>query len=300
MHRLLAYALICAPLVNACAAEAEEDADGVHGLAAQNDSSDAGNPGNAGNSGNAGNPGAAASDASAIPSEADAAPPCVPGASCTYANGTTGMIVCDGVVAECVPTCPPTGCSTGAGGTPLVLAFGRDVRFTDADGAFDLFGIHAGGAIATPIATRWVGAETPWIALDRNRNGRIDDGSELFGSMTELPGGATAPNGFMALAALDSDGDGKITARDARYGDLVLWRDFNQDRASQPGELTSLAEEGIESIDLAYGIETRCVDGDCEVERGRAVVREGSRSSGAQAAVIDVHFAARADARAHR
>jgi hypothetical protein len=69
---------------------------------------------------------------------------------------------------------------------------------------------------------------------------------------------------------------------------------------SQPAELTSLADEGIESIDLAYGIETHCVDGDCEVERGRAVVREGSRSSGVQAAVIDVHFAARGGELAHR
>ena len=75
---------------------------------------------------------------------------------------------------------------------------------------------------ASTVDNDWVGAETPWLALDRNGNGLIDDGRELFGSMTELPDGRRAPNGFAALAALDDDGDGRITARDAAFARLLV------------------------------------------------------------------------------
>jgi hypothetical protein len=170
-------------------------------------------------------------------------------------------------------------------GTPLVLSFDDEpVRFTKAGGAFDLAGLEAS------VDNDWVGAETPWLALDRNGNGLIDDGRELFGSMTELPDGRRAPNGFAALAALDDDGDGRITARDAAFARLLVWRDANQDRRSDPGELSSAEAAGLVSIDLDYRVARRCDRSgeDCEVERARFVFRDrrGERSG----AVVDVHL----------
>jgi hypothetical protein len=170
--------------------------------------------------------------------------------------------------------------------TPIVLAFDDDsVRFTEASGDFDLAGR------AQTVPTRWVSAATPWLALDRNGNGRIDDGSELFGSMTRL-GNGRAPNGFVALAALDDDGDGAITPRDAIFGSLLVWRDDDQDRKSQPSELTTLGEAGVVAIHLDYRDVPVCDDGDCAVERARFDYRDakGNRRSGE---AVDVHLAPR-------
>ena len=54
-----------------------------------------------------------------------------------------------------------------------------------------------------------------FLALDRNRNGRFDDGSELFG--------ARSGDGFAELAALDDDGDGWIDEDDAAFDQLRVW-----------------------------------------------------------------------------
>src|SRR5262245_26889770 len=65
------------------------------------------------------------------------------------------------------------------------------------------------------------------LALDRNDNGVIDDGSELFGTATRKRDGTLAKNGFDALAEFDLNGDGKIDERDAVYSRLRLWIDAN-------------------------------------------------------------------------
>ncbi len=174
-------------------------------------------------------------------------------------------------------------------GTPLVLSFDRGhVEFTRASGEFDVEGVQAS------VGTAWVSARTPWLAIDLDGNGRIDDGRELFGSMTVLPLGRRAPNGFVALGALDDDHDGRITERDAAFDRLMLWRDDDQDRRSEPDELVPAREAGLVSIALDHGVAPRCDDGDCEVERATFTFRDaaGVERTGA---VIDVHLAARAE-----
>ena len=80
--------------------------------------------------------------------------------------------------------------------------------------------------------TGWVGKDDALLVWDRNANGRIDTGAELFGDFTALPNGALAPNGFAALAALDANSDGMLDARDPAFAELRLWRDACQvDRA---------------------------------------------------------------------
>ena len=80
--------------------------------------------------------------------------------------------------------------------------------------------------------TGWVGKDDALLVWDRNANGRIDTGAELFGDFTALPNGALAPNGFAALAALDANSDGMLDARDPAFAELRLWCDACQvDRA---------------------------------------------------------------------
>lgn len=133
---------------------------------------------------------------------------------------------------------------------PLILDLDGDgVALTSAaDGVlFDLTG-------AGPARTAWVkGHDDALLAIDLNGNGRIDDGSELFGDTFSL-GGLRARDGFEALTIADSprnagNGDGRVDPRDGLFDRLLLWRDNNHDGVTQPGELSSLGCAGIESLD---------------------------------------------------
>jgi hypothetical protein len=174
------------------------------------------------------------------------------------------------------------------GDTPLLLVFdGAPVEYlADAAHAFDL------GAAACQV-TDWPTARTPWLALDRDGDGRIADGSELFGSMTVLAGGDRAPHGFAALRELDADGDGRLTPADPGFSRLLAWSDRDGDRRSTPGELSPVSAWGIVSIDLGYTSEPRCDDrGNCEVERASFLYRDASGAL-RTGAVVDVHLAPR-------
>jgi hypothetical protein len=168
--------------------------------------------------------------------------------------------------------------------TPLVLSFDdAPVEFTRAPGEFDLFGQ------GMSIGTDWVSARTPWLALDSDRDGHIADGRELFGSMTVLPSGARANDGFEALSALDADHDGWITPRDPAFDSLQLWSDGDQNRRSAGAELSSLSSWKVEAIGLAHTVAPRCNVSGCELERGRFVFRDANGGV-REGAVIDVHL----------
>ena len=139
--------------------------------------------------------------------------------------------------------------------SPIAIDVDRGgFRFTDLAGGvrFDLDGDGQSEQIA------WLSPDSRdgWLALDRNKNGAIDDGSELFGNFTPQPPNAD-PHGYRALAVFDEassggDGDGSITAGDAVYALLRLWVDSNADGISQSDELFPLAALGVQAVALEY------------------------------------------------
>ena len=99
-------------------------------------------------------------------------------------------------------------------------------------------------------------SDEAFLVLDRDGNGSIDNGRELFGDVTPQHAGGE-PNGFRALALFDDvlsggNEDGRISAEDAIYAQLQVWHDSDHDGASAPAELTGLADAGLEWIDLHY------------------------------------------------
>ena len=135
--------------------------------------------------------------------------------------------------------------------SPLVLDLdgdGVEIRQLASGAATQVLFDHDADGIRT--GTAWAQADDGLLALDRDGSGTIDSGRELFGNNTRLASGQKAADGYAALADLDSNADGQITALDALYGQLRVWRDLDQDGASDEGELQSLAEAGITRVGL--------------------------------------------------
>ncbi len=171
--------------------------------------------------------------------------------------------------------------------TPLVLSFDDGpVVFTQGDASFAI-------DPRMSVMTDWVSEKTPWLALDRNANGLIDDGSELFGSASVLASGELAAHGFQALAELDANKDGAVTPADPIFSRLAAWVDVDQDRVTDPGELVTLADLGIESLSVGYDVVRRCDARDnCQGETAAMSFRSASGEA-RSGRVIDVYLAHR-------
>jgi hypothetical protein len=147
-----------------------------------------------------------------------------------------------------------------APGSPIIIDSNRDgyhLTSVDKGVRFDL------NADGTPELVAWTRADSDdgFLAMDRNGNGHIDDGSELFGNYTPAHADradTTTPNGFEALAYLESPsygasvGDGRIDGRDAAFTRLLLWRDLNHNGISEREEMQPLAAAGVVAIGTDY------------------------------------------------
>lgn len=143
--------------------------------------------------------------------------------------------------------------TTWAQCSPIVVDLGKDGIQMGPAGVGVHFDVNADGGIDHVQWVRSHGDEA-FLAVDRNGNGLVDDGSELFGVGTPLYfDGGSAPNGFVGLAqydlpALGGNDDGLITNADQIWPELYLWRDDNADGVASAPEMLRPGTEGVTSF----------------------------------------------------
>lgn len=114
---------------------------------------------------------------------------------------------------------------------PLVINFGTSTaRLTDTLFEFDMTGNGEMAQFAS------LGAGSGYLVFDRNSNGKVDDGSELFGP--------ESGSGFSELAAFDDDGNRWIDANDEIFSSLSVW----VQTADGGQDLRSLSEVGVQAL----------------------------------------------------
>jgi hypothetical protein len=170
--------------------------------------------------------------------------------------------------------------------TPIVLDLdGNGVQTLSVESGvkFDLL------ADGQPLQTGWVGAGDGLLVMDRNQDGTINDGSELFGSSTVMPDGTKAVDGYQALAQLDSNHDGVIDSSDAQFAQLGVWVDGDADGKTDAGEVKSLSALNIAQLSLKVQVTS-------DVNNGNLVGLSSSyqTTDGVNHAAADVWFAAKA------
>jgi hypothetical protein len=134
--------------------------------------------------------------------------------------------------------------------SPLLVDLGGAGIRLSAQAEGVLFDLRADGV---PMRASWPRdpRSAMFLALDRNGDGAIDSGRELFGDATQLARG-TADNGFEALAQYDANADGVIDAKDPVFAALSLWSDLDRDGRVGPRELAGLEDRGVRAIHLDY------------------------------------------------
>ncbi|OKP02121.1 hypothetical protein [Xenorhabdus eapokensis] len=133
--------------------------------------------------------------------------------------------------------------------TPLVIDLTGGGITTIAENG-NLFFDHDNNGIIE--SSGWIESNSAFLVWDKNRDGKINNGNELFGNNSILKNGTKADHGFAALADLDDNNDGIFDQNDSLWNSLELWIDANRDAITDSGELHKLSESGISSINLVH------------------------------------------------
>lgn len=129
-------------------------------------------------------------------------------------------------------------------------------------------------------ATGWIQKDDALLAYDRNGNGKIDNGGELFGNYTlsdnyySHTSGNT--NGFNALKEFDTNNDGIIDKNDKDFDKLLLWQDKNSNAVTDEGELIKLSDK-VKSIDLNYKEISTSNNGNSIRQTSTATLNDGTK-----------------------
>uniref|UniRef100_UPI003D0C101E Ig-like domain-containing protein n=1 Tax=Sedimenticola sp. TaxID=1940285 RepID=UPI003D0C101E len=101
--------------------------------------------------------------------------------------------------------------------------------------------------------TSWLSGDDAFLTLDRNYNGSIDGGREMFSNATV----ALGERGLSGMAWVDANYDGKLTFADPVWNELKLWQDLNQDGRQNTGEMQALDDLGITELNYSMGTFTQ-------------------------------------------
>ena len=130
---------------------------------------------------------------------------------------------------------------------------------------FDILGDNSYPTAHTKKRISWLSkgsAPDHYFIVLPDKTGKVTGIDQMFGDNTRGPDGKFALNGYNALSKWDgrrangtidsSAKDGQITAADAIFSSLRFWNDTDLDGVADAGELFTLSELGVESIDLSY------------------------------------------------
>lgn len=211
-----------------------------------------------------GNWGAACGDVNLVGIIRPCLPPCQNNGGFCWWNGDCCSYSCNEANTcdyQCLEECPWGYVCVGGmcvEGSPILIdVSGNGFNLTDAAGGvrFDLDGDGE--------RERWSwtapGSDDGWLTLDRNGNGVIDNGKEMFGNLTRqpIPPAGMERNGFLALGEYDKaekggNEDGVITQNDWVFSSLRLWQDTNHNGVSEASELTTLGNASVSTLELRH------------------------------------------------
>jgi uncharacterized repeat protein (TIGR01451 family) len=164
-----------------------------------------------------------------------------------------------------------------AGITPIVIDLNGDgIHTVSRANSVDTFDLLGNGK---EIQSGWLSKDDGFLAIDSNGNGLIDNISELFGGLNK-------GDGFSKLSSFDSNGDGLVNFSDNDFAGLKIWQDANGNHQTDTGELFSLTEAGVTSLNVNFN-EMPFLDaqGNLLLERSSATLADGNAAE-----MTDVYF----------